>query len=432
MPPQGKGMLSEQGEITIWKSLLSSPPQEAGHSTGIHENGGFFMYAERISGLKSSAIREILKVTSKPGIISFAGGLPAPELFPGKEIAEAAQGIFAKYGTSVLQYSVTEGLLSLREKIAAILDPEASHIGPKNIIITHGSQQGLDLISKLYLEKGRVVFTETPSYLGAIQAFRLFQADILPIASDGDGIQPVGLLRAVKKQRPALIYLMPNFQNPTGVSLSLERRKEIVDIVKEHDLLLVEDDPYGDLFFSGEKMPSLFTLGKSHNFIYMSSFSKTIAPGLRIAYLAGDEEKISKIAVVKQGTDLQTNTFGQYLVDEYLESSRFDHQRKILRQTYKHRRDCMLAAMAEYFPASVLRNHPNGGMFLWVKLPAHFNARDILLKCLERKVAFVPGQEFYSDGSGENTIRLNFSNATPENIEEGIRRIGEVLREVGL
>jgi DNA-binding transcriptional MocR family regulator len=164
----------------------------------------------------------------------------------------------------------------------------------------------------------------------------------------------------------------------------------------------------------------------------MSSFSKTIAPGLRIAYLAGDEEKISKIAVVKQGTDLQTNTFGQYLVDEYLESSRYDHHRDILRQTYKHRRDCMLAAMAKYFPDSVLRNHPNGGMFLWVKLPEHCNARGILLKCLERKVAFVPGQEFYSDGSGENTIRLNFSNATPENIEEGIKRIGEVLKEAGV
>jgi 2-aminoadipate transaminase len=390
------------------------------------------MYAERISGLKSSAIREILKITSRPGIISFAGGLPAPELFPEKEIAEAAQDIFTKYGTSVLQYSVTEGLLTLREKISAMLDPDASHTGPQNIIITHGSQQGLDLISKLYLEKGRVVFTETPSYLGAIQAFRLFQVDILPIASDEDGIQPEGLLKAIKKQRPALIYLMPNFQNPTGVSLSLERRKQVVDIVKEHDLLLLEDDPYGDLFFSGEKMPSLFTLGRSHNFIYMSSFSKTIAPGLRIAYIAGDEKMISKLAVVKQGTDLQTNTFGQYLVNEYLESGRYNSHKDLLRQTYKQRRDCMLAAIDKYFPASVSRNCPNGGMFLWVRLPEQYMAGHILLKCLEKKVAFVPGQEFYSDGSGENTIRLNFSNATSENIEEGIKRIGEVLKVEGL
>jgi DNA-binding transcriptional MocR family regulator len=390
------------------------------------------MYAERISGLKSSAIREILKITSRPGIISFAGGLPAPELFPGKEIAEAAQSIFTKYGTSVLQYSVTEGLLTLRQKISAMLDPDAPRTGPQNIIITHGSQQGLDLISKLYLEKGRVVFTETPSYLGALQAFQLFQVAILPVASDEDGIRPEGLLKALKKQRPGLIYLMPNFQNPTGVSLSLERRMQIVDIVQEHDLLLLEDDPYGDLFFSGEKLPSLFTLGRSRNFIYMSSFSKTIAPGLRIAYIAGDEKMISKLAVVKQGTDLQTNTFGQYLVNEYLESRKYDGHKDLLRQTYKHRRDCMLAAMDKYFPASVSRNFPNGGMFLWVKLPGHYVAGDILLKCLERDVAFVPGQEFFSDGSGQNTIRLNFSNATPEKIDEGIKRIGEVLKEAGL
>ena len=313
-----------------------------------------------------------------------------------------------------------------------MLDPDTSKTGPQNIIITHGSQQGLDLISKLYLEKGRVVFTETPSYLGALQAFQLFQVDILPIASDADGIQPESLLKALKKQRPALIYLMPNFQNPTGVSLSLERRMQIVDIVKEHDLLLLEDDPYGDLIFSGEKMPSLFTLGGAGNFIYMSSFSKTIAPGLRIAYVAGDEEMISKLAVVKQGTDLQTNTFGQYLVNEYLESSRYDDHRKLLRQTYKQRRDCMLASMEEYFPSSVSRNCPNGGMFLWVQLPEHCNAGDILLKCLEKNVAFVPGQEFFSDGSGKNTIRLNFSNAQPDKINEGIKRIGEVLKNIGL
>lgn len=390
------------------------------------------MYAERISGLKSSAIREILKITSRPGIISFAGGLPAPELFPVREISEAARTVFTRHGDAVLQYSVTEGLLMLREKISRMLDTPASPAEARNIIITQGSQQGLDLISKLYLEKGRVVFTENPSYLGALQAFRLFQADILAIASDGDGIRPDGLLNALRKQRPALIYLMPNFQNPTGVSLSLERRKEVVDIVKEHDLLLLEDDPYGDLIFSGEKMPSLFTLGGPRNFIYMSSFSKTIAPGMRIAYICGNEELISKLAVVKQGTDLQTNTFGQYVVNEYLESGQFDSHKSLLRQTYKSRMDCMLAALEQYFPASVSWNSPKGGMFLWVSLPANCNARDLLPKCLEKNVAFVPGQEFFPDGSGQNTIRLNFSNATPENIEEGIKRIGEVLKKAGL
>ena len=390
------------------------------------------MYAERISGLKSSAIREILKITSRPGVISFAGGLPAPDLFPVREISAAARNVFNRYRDAVLQYSVTEGLPGLREKISRMLGAGTRGVGPLNIIITQGSQQGLDLLSKLYLEKGRAVFTENPSYLGALQAFQLFQADILPIASDGDGIRPDGLLNALRKQRPALIYLMPNFQNPTGVSLSLERRKEVVEIVKEHDLLLLEDDPYGDLIFAGEKMPSLFALGGPPNFIYMSSFSKTIAPGMRIAYICGSEELISKLAVVKQGTDLQTNTFGQYVVDEYLESGQFDNHKALLRKTYKSRMDCMLAAMEQYFPASVSWNSPRGGMFLWVKLPAHCNARDLLLKCLEKDVAFVPGQEFFPDGSGENTVRLNFSNATPENISEGIKRIGEVLKGSGL
>ncbi|MDH4231898.1 MAG: PLP-dependent aminotransferase family protein [Nitrospirota bacterium] len=387
------------------------------------------MYTERIGGLKSSAIREILKITSRPGVISFAGGLPAPELFPLEDIASAAQEVFAKYSASVLQYSVTEGLRTLREKISLMLEPDASLIGPSHVIITQGSQQGLDLLSKLFLEKGRSVFTENPSYLGALQAFQLFQADILPIASDRDGIQPESLRRALKVRRPALVYIMPNFQNPTGVSLSMERRLQLVDIVKEHDLLLVEDDPYGDLIFSGEKMPSLFTLGGTRNFIYMSSFSKTIAPGMRVAYLAGSEEIIGKLAVVKQGTDLQTNTLGQYLVNEYLESGRYYGHRNLLRETYKQRRDCMLSSMESYFPGSLSWNCPEGGMFLWVRLPEHCDAREILLKCLERNVAFVPGQEFFPDGSGKNTIRLNFSNALPDKIEEGIKRIGEVLKE---
>jgi 2-aminoadipate transaminase len=390
------------------------------------------MYAERIGGLKSSAIREILKITSRPGVISFAGGLPAPELFPVQEISEAAKNVFARYGDAVLQYSVTEGLPMLREKISVMLDTPSSSVEAHNLIITQGSQQGLDLLSKLYLEKGRVVFTENPSYLGALQAFQLFQADILPIASDEDGLRPDSLIEALRKQRPSLIYLMPNFQNPTGVSLSLERRKEVVDIVREHDLLLLEDDPYGDLIFSGEKMPSLFSLGGPLNFIYMSSFSKTIAPGMRIAYICGSEELVSKLAVVKQGTDLQTNTFGQFVVNEYLEGGQFDRHKALLRQTYEARMRCMLAAMKQYFPASVSWNSPKGGMFLWVKLPARCNARDLLLKCLEKNVAFVPGQEFFPDGSGENTIRLNFSNATPEKIDEGIKRMGEVLKDSGL
>ncbi|MBI5050815.1 MAG: PLP-dependent aminotransferase family protein [Nitrospirae bacterium] len=384
--------------------------------------------AERIAGLKSSAIRDILKITSRPEVISFAGGLPAPELFPLQEIADAAQNVLLKYGSSALQYSITEGLIPLREKIAKILDPDAKRLNIENILITQGSQQGLDLISKLFIDKGDMVFTETPSYLGALQSFQLFQADIIAIPSDEKGIRINKLLERLKEQKPKLIYLMPNFQNPSGTSLSMERRLKLIEIIKSHDLMLVEDDPYGELIFEGEKLPSLYNLGRSKNFIYMGSFSKTIAPGLRVAYVAGDKEIIQKLAVIKQGTDLHTNTFGQFIVNEYLENGNYYEHINQIRQTYKIRRDYMLSAIDRYSPKSVTWNRPAGGMFLWVNLPEGMDAQKILLRCLENDVAFVPGQEFFPDSSGKNTIRLNFSNANPENIEEGIRRIGEVLK----
>ena len=388
------------------------------------------MYAERIAALKSSAIRDILKLTSREGMISFAGGLPAPELFPLKEVSEAAQRVLSKYGSSALQYTITEGLMSLREKIVQTLAPGSTRLTLNHLIITQGSQQGLELIGKLYLDKGSVVFTETPSYLGALQAFRLFQAEIAPIATDDQGILPSALRGALKKRQPAFLYLMPNFQNPTGVSLSLDRRREIVEIAKNNDLLLVEDDPYGDLFFEGEKQTSLFTLSEGKNVIYLSTFSKTIAPGLRVAFAAADEEIAGKLAMIKQGTDLQTNTLGQYIVKEYLESGLLPEHLRKLRTTYRSRRDLMLSAMNKHFPSTISRNCPGGGMFLWVTLPENWDAKDILLRCIERNVAFVPGQEFFPDGSGRNTMRMNFSNASPENIEAGIKRMGEVLKKL--
>ncbi len=390
------------------------------------------MYAERVGGLKSSAIREILKITSKPEVISFAGGLPAPELFPLKELEAAARKVFSKHGHLALQYSITEGFLPLREKIVKTLAAATERPGTGNVLITQGSQQGLDLLSKLYIDRGTVIFTENPSYLGALQSFCIFEADVVPIASDQGGMRMDALLEGLKRRRPSLIYLMPSFQNPTGASLSMERRRKLIEIVKEHDLLVIEDDPYGELVFEGERPPSLFELGGMSNFIHLSSFSKTIAPGLRVAYLAADEEIIKKLTLIKQGTDLQTNTLGQFLVDEYLESSDFREHIRTLRRTYRERRDLMLSAIEVHFPRSLKWNRPAGGMFLWVELPEGWDTREILRRCLEHNVAFVPGQEFFPDGSGKNTMRLNFSNASPENIEEGIKRMGEVLTEMGL
>lgn len=382
------------------------------------------MYSERMAGVKSSAIRDILKLMSRPGIISFAGGLPAPELFPINEIGDAAAKVLSKHGSSALQYSITEGLIPLREKI---IKKMSKGLSTDNILITQGSQQGLDLISKLFIDRGDIIFTETPSYLGALQAFQLFQANILAVPSDEKGIRTDELEKMVKKQKPKLIYLMPNFQNPAGTMLSMERRTGLAEIAKQYDLMVIEDDPYGELIFEGEKLVSLHSLAQSRNFIYMSSFSKTIAPGFRVAYIVGDEEIIKKLAIAKQGTDLHTNTFGQYVVNEYLENGSYQEHIDIIKQTYKNRRDRMLTAMGKYFPRSIKWNKPAGGMFIWVVLPEECDAREILMKCIEHNVAFVPGQEFFSDGSGKNTMRLNFSNATNENIDEGIRRMGDVL-----
>jgi 2-aminoadipate transaminase len=388
------------------------------------------MFAERMSSVKSSAIRDILKIISKPGMISLAGGLPAPELFPVKELAKAAEQVLAKHGPSALQYSVTEGILLLREKIVKRLNPGARQLTADNILITQGSQQGLDLISKIFIDKGSLVMTENPSYLGALQSFQLFQADIAAIPSDKNGIIIAPLREQLKRAKPRFLYIMPSFQNPTGIAYPLERRKELTAVAKEYDLLIVEDDPYGELIFEGERMPSLFSLAEGRNVIHMSTFSKTVAPGFRTAYIAAEDGIIKKLVIAKQGTDLHTNTIGQYIVNEYLDNGGYQAHIDLIRATYRKRRDVMLSAMERWFPKTVSWNKPSGGMFFWVMLPVGWDAAEILLKCIEHNVAFVPGREFFPDGSGKNTLRLNFSNATPEYIEEGIKRIGEVFNTI--
>ncbi len=390
------------------------------------------MYAERTNGLRSSAIRDILKMTSKKGMISFAGGMPSSDLFPLNELKQSMLNVFSKYGPAALQYSLTDGMPELKEKIAAQLNSEHRRVSPQNILITHGSQQGLDLISRLYINENDIVITEKPTYLGALQPLRLCRATISPLPCDENGLILDDLNEVLRSLNPKLMYLMPNFQNPTGVSLSLNRRKAIVDLAVRNDIVIVEDDPYGNIHYSDDKLPTLFKLSGTGNFIYLSTFSKTIAPGFRVAYLAANEDVISRLTVIKQGTDLQTNTFGQYVLNEYLEHEDYYGHLTLLKDTYKHRRDCMLAEMKEHMPDSASWNTPGGGMFIWVELPLGINSKNILLKCLERNVAFVPGNEFFPDGQGENTMRLNFSNASPENIKKGIRIIGEVLKGEGI
>jgi 2-aminoadipate transaminase len=382
--------------------------------------------------IKNSAIRDILKLMSRPGMISFAGGLPAPELFPVKEIAACADAVLRKNGPAALQYSVTEGIAPLREKIAAMLDPGRTRLSAENVIITQGSQQALDLLSKVFIDKGSPVFTENPTYLGALQSFQLFQAKVTAIASDSGGIDLASLRKHLARQKPRFVYVMPNFQNPTGLSYPLERRKELAKLVRDHDVVLVEDDPYGALRFEGEGLPSLFELAEGRNVVYLSSFSKTIAPGFRVAYAAGDAELLKKLVIAKQGTDLQTNTFGQYIVNEYLESGLYQNHIDLVIKTYRGRRDAMLRALERHLPGSASWTKPGGGMFFWVRLPDDADTGALLKECITRNVAFVPGTEFFPDGSGKNTLRLNFTNAAEPDIEEGMQRIGKSLKVCGL
>ena len=386
------------------------------------------MYAERMGAIKSSAIRDILKLMSRPGMISFAGGLPAPELFPVKEIAACADAVLRKYGPAAVQYSVTEGIAPLREKIAAMFDHGRKRLSAENVIITQGSQQAMDLLSKVFIDKGSPVFTENPTYLGALQAFQLYQAKVVAIPSDKGGIMTLPLRDHLKRERPRFIYLMPNFQNPTGLTYPLERRKELAELARDHNVIVVEDDPYGALRFEGEGLPTLFELAEGRNVVYLSSFSKTIAPGFRVAFAAGDAELLKKLVIAKQGTDLQTNTFGQYIVNEYLESGEYQNHIDEVTGAYRERRNVMLAALERYFPGRASWNKPSGGMFFWVSLAEGVDTAVLLRMCLDHDVAFVPGAEFFPDGSGKNTMRLNFTNASPLDIEEGIKRIGEVLK----
>jgi 2-aminoadipate transaminase len=388
------------------------------------------MFSDRMNNVKSSAIRDILKIISKPGMISLAGGLPAPEMFPVDAVRKAADRVLTRFGADALQYSFTEGIPALREKIVERLSPDVSGLTIDNVLITQGSQQGLDLISKIFINKGSLVMTENPSYLGALQAFQLFEAAIEPIPSDSHGILVPVLRERLKKRRPQFLYIMPNFQNPTGIAYPLDRRRELIAAARDHNVLIIEDDPYGELIFEGERLPSLFSLAGGNNVVRMTTFSKTVAPGLRIASIAGNAEIIKKLVIAKQATDLHTNSFGQYLVLEYLESGGYEEHLTLIRKTYRERRDVMLAAMERWFPKSVAWNKPSGGMFFWVMLPPSWDAGKILLKCIGHNVAFVPGKEFFPDGSGTNTLRLNFSNATPFYIEEGIKRMGEVFKSL--
>lgn len=387
------------------------------------------LYADRIAGTPKSFIREILKVTEQPEVISFAGGLPSPELFPAKEISDAAQKVLSADGKEALQYSTTEGYLPLREFIANRYTAKGFKTDPDQIIITSGSQQGLDLVGKLFLNRKDTVIIESPGYLGAIQAFSLYEPLFSPTPMLQNGIALEPFVRKMNVNHTKLAYLIPNFQNPTGITYDLEKRQRVADALNDSDLLLVEDDPYGDLRFSGGHLPTITSMVGGAT-VLLGSFSKTVAPGLRIGWMRAGKDIIEKAIVVKQATDLHTNYLSQRTLSRYLADNDLDDHIKLIREKYSARCDLMVDCIKKHFPENVSFTKPEGGMFLWVTLPENVSSMEVFDAAIKKDVAFVPGAPFFVDGGGENALRLNFSNPNEENIEEGIKRLGEVIKEV--
>ncbi len=396
-------------------------------------------FALRTQWVTSSLIRELLKLTQKPEVISFAGGLPAAEYFPVERFQDACQRVLANQAHQALQYSTTEGYPLLREFIAERLCTHGVCVGPENVLITSGSQQALSMLGALLINPGDRVLVEEPTYLGALQAFSLYQASYVGVPTDSDGICTEMMPEALR-HGPKFMYILPNFQNPAGVTLSAERRVELTRLAHEYGIPIVEDDPYGALRFEGEDIRPLVAVdaeltGGVHeaytgNVIVLGTFSKTLAPGLRIAWIVAPQQVISKLTQIKQGLDLHTSTFNQMVIYEAAKDGFIDEHVDHLRHVYRRRRDAMLAALDRYAPPEMTWTQPQGGLFLWLQLPAGVSERAAFDLAIEKNVAFVPGSAFFATPDSPPTARLNFSCMDEDRIVEGIRRLCGVIQDI--
>ena len=388
-------------------------------------------FASRMDALKPSDIREAMKmIAANPGTISFAGGLPDPNLFPAEAMKASTDKILTENPNAALQYGLTLGRVSLREKIVGLMEREGVKTTVDNIAITTGSQQAITVAAMLLLEEDSVIITENPSYLGAFAAFKPFATNYVGVNGDEEGMLMDELEETLKNTPKAkMIYVIPNFQNPSGRTWSLERRKKLLELARKYDLPILEDNAYGEVRFEGERVPSIKSMDTEGRVIYLGSFSKILSPGLRVGWACADVEVILKYELVKNGLDLQSAELAQMQVDEFLNANDLDEHIAKINKVYKERRDLMLKTIDEEFPKEAKYFYPEGGMFIWVELPSHVNTRDLLVKAIDKKVGFVPGGSFYPKGDCESSMRLNFSTMENDKIVEGIKILGKLLKE---
>ncbi|MCF6465566.1 aminotransferase-like domain-containing protein [Clostridium sp. Cult2] len=388
-------------------------------------------FANRMNNVKPSAIRELMKVTKQPGVISFAGGWPAPELFPAKEMEKVCQKVLEEDGASALQYGPTEGYQPLREFIAERMQGKGIDVTADNIFITSGSQQGLEYSAKLYVNEGDVIICESPTYVGAIGAFNPYLPKYVEVAMDENGMIIEELEKALKENPNAkFIYTIPDFQNPTGVTMSADRREKLVELASKYGVPVVEDSPYGEVRFEGEKLPPIKYYDKEGIVIHLGTFSKTFCPGLRVGWVAANPDIIRKYVLIKQGADLQVNSMAQREIATFAKMYDYDAHVNNIIKSYKSRRDAMLNTMKEEFPDNIKFTYPKGGLFTWVELPEDVKAMDVFEKAIDAKVAFVPGDSFFPNGGDKNHFRLNYATMNEEKIIEGIKRLAKVLKDL--
>ncbi|MFZ0529395.1 MAG: PLP-dependent aminotransferase family protein [Propionicimonas sp.] len=390
-------------------------------------------YAERTHGLTVSAVRALFAVANRPEVVSLAGGMPNIADLPREALGRALDRLITEHGTQAMQYGSGQGEPFMRERIVEVMAEEHIHAHADDIVISCGSQQALDLVTRVFIDPGDVILAEAPSYVGALGTFRAYQAEIAHVAMDDEGIDPdalrgaLAMLKAAGK-RVKFLYTIPNFQNPTGVTQSIERRRELVAIAKEHDLMIVEDNPYGLLTLSGEPMPALRSLD-ADNVIYLGSFSKTFAPGFRVGWVLAPHAVREKLVLTQEAATLSPPVFSQFAIATYLDEFDWRGQIVAFRDMYRARRDALLAGLAENMPAGTTWTHPNGGFFVWLTLPEGLDSQAMLPRAVNERVAYVPGTAFYADGLGSRNMRLSFCFPTPERIIEGTRRLGKVLAQ---